>query len=111
MRKFFESITKDGVYTLDGIGADFESHMIVAAAYNHNGDIVTASGTVTIEAAPIKGQYHTSASGEPSVIDLSKAGVSATYEIPVFLGVVSSVKITVAGFSGADHIDCFVWSK
>ena len=101
----------DGVFYTDVFPPRFEKCAIIIALYDANGDIVTpGAGTCTCEASPIKGQWHTTPSSGDSAIDLTLAGSSATYAIPVYEDApMTQAKITLASVAGADHAKAFLW--
>ena len=100
----------DGTLYTDKIPSNYAKSCVVIAFYDANGDIVTpTSGTCSVEASPIDDQWFAGVSSGDSVIDVTKAGDEATYNIPVFESVVVQARITFAGVTGADHAIAFVW--
>lgn len=101
----------DGVFYTDDFPARFEKCAIVIALYDAAGDIATATaGTCSVEASPIDGQWHSTSSNLANVIDLTLAGETSTYTIPVYENApITQARITLADVAGADHAKAFLW--
>lgn len=108
-------ITENGTFETDSFPSESEFIIVNAAAYDADGEIVTASiGTVTISSSPIKGQWLEETSQGVNVITLAGAGAVATYSMPLYLGPVIGVKAVIADVDFAvevDHIKVKVWGK
>lgn len=101
----------DGTFYTDNFPPRFEKCAIVIALYDASGNIVTPSaGSCACEATPIEGQWHSTASSGDSVINLTSAGTSSTYVIPVFENApITQARITLADVAGADHAVAYLW--
>lgn len=100
----------DGTFLTGEYPIEYESGYIVIALYDSNGDIVTPSaGTCTVEASPIDGQWHNGVTAGDAVIDLTLAGASATYTIPLFKGPHKQARITLASVAGANSAKAYIW--
>lgn len=100
----------DGTFTTGEFPIEYESGYIIVALYDGIGNIVTPSaGTCAVEVSPIKGQWHAGVSAGDSVIDLTLAGATATYGIPLFKGPQINARITLASVAGATSAKAYIW--
>ena len=108
-------LTENGTFETALLAPENESNIVTLAAYDSAGDIVTATvGTVTVSCSPIKGQWLVDPSIGAGVINLSDAGPSAVYEMPLYRGQVIGVIAVIADVDFAaevDHIKVQVWSN
>ncbi|MBL4800225.1 MAG: hypothetical protein JKY50_22745 [Oleispira sp.] len=86
--------------------------VFVIAFYDASGDPVTpTAGTITPEASPIDGQWHTPSSGDATITATAVVAGSAVYAIPVFTGPVIQGRITLAGILGATSCKAYFWRE
>ena len=91
---------------------DFGTGVFVVAFYDADGVPVTATaGTITPEASPIEGQWHTPSSGNEIIQATSVIAGSASYSIPVFTGPVCQGRLTFAGITGASLARAYFWRE
>lgn len=107
-------LSGDGTFYTSMQSADWDNCIVVIAAYDANGDIVTPSaGLAEVEASPIDGQWHKAPSGGANPIDLTLTGADASYSIPYFEGPIVEARIVISGTDvvtdGIDHFKAFCW--
>lgn len=99
-----------GTFETGEMTMDYETSIMVLAAYDANDNIVVpTAGTATFAVEQIDGSWITSPSSGDASVDMTKTGPEVNYENPVFIGPCQNARITLSGVSGASYVKAFCW--
>ena len=103
--------TANATHYSDLMSADYVTGHVYAEFFSDAAGTIRATptaGTVTVKGTPTaRGSYM--AAGNVSHINASQAGVSPTYEPPVFSGCMVKSSVTFDGITGADYARITIW--